>query len=192
MTETMEAKMILDTGCEAHNLIAYQVVNGMHKVESIMFSEQPICICLNGENLVSTGTIILRWKGRGFRKIFETTFHVIEEDTLPWQVILGAETIRKESILKFVGFGGRTVLPKKTGVVFRHSLTLTDEKARAAQRRREHDEQVAKNAADIAANEAAKQSAASWSNWEWHEDRQLYYRARLIQGIKPVLSIFLC
>jgi hypothetical protein len=110
----MDAKMILDTGCEAHNLISYQVIDDMHKAENIIQSAQPICICLNGETLVSMGTIILRWKGRGFRKIFETTFHIIEDNDLPWQVILGAETIRKESILTFMGFGGRTMLPKKT------------------------------------------------------------------------------
>lgn len=113
-TETMDAKMILDTGCEAHNLISYQVIDDMHETQNIILSAQPICICLNGENLVSMGTVILRWKGRGFRKIFQTTFHVIEDNGLPWQVILGAETIRRESILKFMGFGGRTILPKKT------------------------------------------------------------------------------
>lgn len=106
--------MILDTGCEAHNLIAYRVIVDMSLVKDIILSSTPICICLNGDTLISMGTIILRWKGRGFRKVFETTFHVIEDNDLPWQVILGAETIRKESILKFMGFGGRTILPKKT------------------------------------------------------------------------------
>ncbi|KUJ21247.1 uncharacterized protein LY89DRAFT_730035 [Mollisia scopiformis] len=112
-TETTDAKMILDTGCEAHNLISYQVIDDMHKTENI---------------------------------------------------------IKKESILKFMGFGGRTMLPKKT----------KDEKAEAAERRREHDQEVATNEADIAANEMAKQSASSWSNWEWDESQQSYYRARLI------------
>jgi hypothetical protein len=106
--------MMLDTGCEAHNLITYQVVADILKAENIDRCAQPICICLNDETLVSMGTIKLCWKGRGFRKIFETTFHVIDGDSLPWQVILGAETIKKECILKFMGFGGRTILPKET------------------------------------------------------------------------------
>jgi hypothetical protein len=110
----IDVKMILDTGCEAYNLITYQVVDNMHKAEEINGSAEPICICLNGETLASMGTINLRWKGRGFRKIFETTFHVIGGDNMSWQVILGAETIKRECILKFMGFGGRTILPKKT------------------------------------------------------------------------------
>ncbi|KAH8778355.1 hypothetical protein F5882DRAFT_519744 [Hyaloscypha sp. PMI_1271] len=169
-TQVTDVKMILYTGCEAYNLIAYQVVDNMQKVEEINGSAEPICICLNGETLVSMGTINLRWKGRGFRKIFETTFHVIGGDNMSWQVILGAETIKRECILKFMGFGGRNILPKKS----------KDERARADQRRREHDEEVARNAAEVAANETAKESSASWSNWEWDEIRQSYYRARLI------------
>ncbi|PMD64633.1 uncharacterized protein K444DRAFT_659903 [Hyaloscypha bicolor E] len=168
--QVIDVKMILDTGCEAYNLITYQVVDNMHKAEEINGSAELICICLNGETLASMGTINLRWKGRGFRKIFETTFHVIGGDNMSWQVILGAETIKRECILKFMGFGGRTILPKKT----------KDERAREDQRRREHDEEVARNAAEVAANENAKGSSASWSNWEWDESRQSYYRARLI------------
>jgi hypothetical protein len=113
-TDTTDAKMILDSGCEIHNLISYQVVDDMHKTDSINYAAESICACLNGETLISMGTITLRWKGRGFRKIFETTFYVVGEDDVPWQVILGAETIRKESILKFTGFGGRTMLPRKS------------------------------------------------------------------------------
>jgi hypothetical protein len=79
--------------------------------------EQSILTCLNGNELVSLGTIELRWKGKGFRKIFRTTFHVIGGDVLPWEVLLGAETIQKHSILKFAGFGGTAVFPKKKGIV---------------------------------------------------------------------------
>ena len=115
MNRYVEFKMRLDTGCEVHNLITLQAVRKLHMSENIITHDEPICTCLNGEQLISMGTLVLRWKVKGFRKIFTTVFHVIDGDSLLWDVILGAEAIRKHGILKIAGFGGAIpVLPKKT------------------------------------------------------------------------------
>ena len=107
--------MTLDTGCEVHNLITLQAVCRLRMFDNMTINDESICTCLNGEQLISMATLILRWKGKCFRKIFTTLFHVIDGDSLPWDVILGAETIREHGILKFAGFGGaRLILPKKT------------------------------------------------------------------------------
>jgi hypothetical protein len=107
--------MRLDTGCEVHNLITLQAVYRLHMSDNMTIHNESICTCLNGEQLISMGTLVLRWKGKRFRKIFTTLFHVINGDSLPWDVILGAETIDEHCILKFAGFGGASpILPKKT------------------------------------------------------------------------------
>jgi hypothetical protein len=107
--------MRLDTGCEVHNLITLQAVYRLHMSDNMTIHNEPLCTCLNGEELISMGTLVLRWKGKRFRKIFTTLFHVINGDSLPWDVILGAETIDEHCILKFAGFGGASpILPKKT------------------------------------------------------------------------------
>lgn len=98
--------MRLNTGCEVHDLIASEVVTQLKLENEIVSSKEDICQCLNGEQLTSIGTITLRWKGKRFRKAFDTTFHVIHDAVLPWQVILGAEKIHEHGILKFGGFGG--------------------------------------------------------------------------------------
>jgi hypothetical protein len=46
-----------------------------------------IGICLHGHELRSIGTVILRWEGQGFYKIFQEGFHVIAGESLPWQII---------------------------------------------------------------------------------------------------------
>lgn len=82
-------------------------------------------VCLNGSSLSSVGTITLRWKGKRFRKIFTTTFHVFDGQSTTWQVILGAETIVEHGILKFAGFAGQSVftLPKK---IKRYAEVISD------------------------------------------------------------------
>lgn len=110
--------MWLDTGCEAHDLISFEVISNLGMTSRISNNKEAICTCLDGEQLFSIGTVKLHWKGKGFRKIFETTFHVIDGNVLPWQIILGAETIHEHGILKFAGFGGRPYYPKEnTGIV---------------------------------------------------------------------------
>lgn len=106
--------MRLDTGCEVHDLISLETVHRLEMFDYMASCHKSICICLNGEPLVSAGTISLRWKGKRFRKIFDTTFQVVIDHKLPWDVILGAQTIDEHKILKFAGFGGsKAVLPKK-------------------------------------------------------------------------------
>jgi hypothetical protein len=108
--------MRLDTGCDVHNLITREVLKTLKMSRAVASSSQVICICLNGNELISSGTILLRWKGKGFCKVFETTFHVIEGpngDELPWQVVLGGETIDQHKILRFMGFGGSCAIHPK-------------------------------------------------------------------------------
>jgi hypothetical protein len=109
--------MKLDTGCEEHNLITAQLLHEHGLWDFVSLDAQSILTCLNGNNLVSLGTIQLRWKGKGFRKIFYTTFHIIGGDILPWEVLLGARTIQDHSILKFAGFGGKAIMPKSKGTL---------------------------------------------------------------------------
>ncbi|KUJ20685.1 uncharacterized protein LY89DRAFT_666334 [Mollisia scopiformis] len=147
----VEFKMRLDTGCEIHNLITLQAVHKLHLFDNTTIHNESICTCLNGEQLMSMGTLILRWKGKRFRKIFTTIFHVINGDSLPWDVILGAEAIREYSILKFAGFGGaRPILPKKS----------REKKAYLTTRKREHNEKAATNDAKVDADIKAKEEAA--------------------------------
>lgn len=105
--------MRLDTGCEIHNLITHQAVHRLQLSQEIAIRNEAICICLNGQQLISMGTLDLCWKGKSFRKIFTTRFHVIDNDFLPWEVILGAETIHEHRILKFAGFAGATIIMPK-------------------------------------------------------------------------------
>ncbi|KAL2071857.1 hypothetical protein VTL71DRAFT_13092 [Oculimacula yallundae] len=107
--------MTLDTGCD-FDLISSQTLRDLSMSDKMDRNPQSICICLNGGQLSSIGTITLRWKGKRFRKTFITTFHVIDDSSFPCQVILGADTITENDIVKFAGFGGRKipVLPKKT------------------------------------------------------------------------------
>ncbi|KAH8592646.1 hypothetical protein B0O99DRAFT_597082 [Bisporella sp. PMI_857] len=143
--------MRLDTGCEVYNLITLQTVHRLHMSDKVIIYSEPICTCLNGEQLISMGTLVLRWKGKRFRKIFTTVFHVINGDSLPWEVILGAETIHEHSILKFAGFGGASpILPKKT----------KDEKVHATARKQERDRKAAANDAKVNADIRAKEEAA--------------------------------
>jgi hypothetical protein len=160
----MEFKMRLDTGCEVHDLITRQVVYNLQLSDNVIPQDEAICACLNGEQLISTGKIVLRWKGKRFRKVFETTFYIIDKDVLPWQVILEAKTIHEHGILKFAGFGGYPILPKKTkGVQSKLYVCLsltdiwnTEEQAKAAARKREHKEEVKANNSKVSADIKAK------------------------------------
>lgn len=107
-----EFKVKLDTGCEAHNLITIQALSELRMLDEVQALDEVICICLNGQEMRSSGTVILQWKGKGFRKIFNTHFHLVEEEVLPWEVILGGKMIHEHSILRFGGFGARCILPK--------------------------------------------------------------------------------
>ncbi|KAH8593913.1 hypothetical protein B0O99DRAFT_688343 [Bisporella sp. PMI_857] len=147
----VESKMRLDTGCEVYNLITLQTIHKLHMSDQVDICCEPICTCLNGEQLISMGTLVLRWKGKRFRKIFTTVFHVIDGNSLAWEVILGAETINEHSILKFAGFGGASpILPKKK----------KEEKAHAAARKQERDKRAAANDAQVDADIRAKEEAA--------------------------------
>jgi len=106
--------MKLDTGCEAHNLITAQAISELRILDDVQELDKVICVCLNGQELCSTGSIALQWRGKSFRKIFNTRFHIVDEKTLPWEVILVAKTIHEHSILRFCGFGGRCILLKKS------------------------------------------------------------------------------
>jgi hypothetical protein len=166
--------MRLDTGCEVHNLITLQAVQRLRMSDNMIIYNESICTCLNGELLISMGTLVLRWKGKRFRKIFSTVFHVIDGDTLPWDTILGAETIHEHGILKFAGFGGAThILPRKTkGMYTQRSLHshysktnnwITEEKSKAAMRKREQEEKAVVNDAKVDADIRAKEEAARQS-----------------------------
>lgn len=165
----MEFKMRLDTGCEIHNLITSQVVEQLRITDAVIWEEEVLCTCLNGEQLLSTGFVVLRWKGKRFRKVFTTTFHVIDAGLLPWEVILGAETIQQHGILKFAGFGGAIpVLPKKKKGICLSSLTrpidtdknFSDERNTANSKKQDHKKKAAANDARVDADIKAKEDAA--------------------------------
>ncbi|KAL5331147.1 hypothetical protein ACEPPN_000676 [Leptodophora sp. 'Broadleaf-Isolate-01'] len=143
--------MVLDSGCDL-NMISARTLRDLLMFEYMDKNLEDLCVCLNGGNLSSIGTITLRWKGKQFRKIFTTTFHVIDGDSLPWQVILGADTIIEHGILKFAGFGGRRIpiLPK----------TTKDEKKEKSKRKDNHRDEAAKNDAKVDADVRQKEEAA--------------------------------
>jgi len=106
---------MLDAGCHAGDLITWDVVAALGYTDHVRLHNEVIGMCLNGYPLRSIGTIDLQWEGLGFYKVFETSFHVVEGYSLPWQIILGAETCSRNSLLLVGAFGGtkRQVLPKK-------------------------------------------------------------------------------
>jgi hypothetical protein len=110
-------KAVLDAGCYAGDLITSEVVAIVGCQNKVEACNEVIGMCLHGHPLRSTGTVVLQWEGVGFYKVFETRFHIIEGDCLPWQVILGANTCAKHGLLAVgVGaFGGSNipVFPKK-------------------------------------------------------------------------------
>ncbi|KAL5322064.1 hypothetical protein ACEPPN_010033 [Leptodophora sp. 'Broadleaf-Isolate-01'] len=153
LNTNIECKMVLDSGCDL-NLISARTLRDLLMIEYMDKNPEDLCVCLNGGNLSSIGTITLRWKGKQFRKIFTTTFHVIDGDgdSLPWQVILGADTIVEHGILKFAGFGGRRIpiLPKKT----------KEEKKQRSKRSDKHREEAAENDAKVDADVRQREEAA--------------------------------
>ena len=108
-------KAVLDAGCHAGDLITSDVVTALNCMDKIQSCNEVIGMCLHGDGLKSIGTIVLRWEGVGFYKIFETRFHVVEGDSLAWQIILGAETCAAHNLLTVGAFGGskRQVFSKK-------------------------------------------------------------------------------
>ncbi len=161
--------MKLDTGCDIHNLIAKHIVEELLMSDFVKSYEdrEAICTCLNGEDLQSIGTVMLRWKGKQFRKVFTTTFHVIDGDKLPWDVILGGETINEHGILRFAGFGGSSyILPKETKGMWLSNkrfavtnLPTTEEKEKRAARKREQEKKAAENSAKVDATDKAQGKA---------------------------------
>ncbi|EPE28075.1 hypothetical protein GLAREA_04866 [Glarea lozoyensis ATCC 20868] len=152
--------MILDTGYEGHGLITYQVVRDIldmrhavteyddaksHDEES---TNKSACVCLNGEELRAIGKITLRWKGRAFRKVIITTFLVIPGENLLWQIVLGSPVIRDNGILVTAGFGGMLPVPQKK---------TAEERAKDKQRRKEHEDEVAANNANVIAHKKEKE-----------------------------------
>ncbi|KAH7350640.1 hypothetical protein BKA65DRAFT_549643 [Rhexocercosporidium sp. MPI-PUGE-AT-0058] len=147
----IECKMTLDSGCDL-NLMSATTLRELLMFGNMNQYHDDLCVCLNGGNLSSIGTITLRWKGKRFRKIFTTTFHIIDGDSLPWDVILGADTIVEHGILKFAGFGSRRipVLPKKT----------KDEKNKESKRKSKHQEEITANDANVEADIRRREEAA--------------------------------
>lgn len=110
----MTFKGILDTGCEAGDLISGEVVSALNLWSEVEFRHEVIGTCLNGSDLRSIGTLMLRVNGRGFRKIFNTRFYVVAGESLSWQVVLGASTCANHHLLQAGAYGSRTVQPKKS------------------------------------------------------------------------------
>ncbi|KAK0109282.1 hypothetical protein ONS96_003102 [Cadophora gregata f. sp. sojae] len=119
--------------------------------DSLVHHHENIGICLNGSPLPSIGTVTLRWKGKRFRKIFTTTFHVIDGESIPWQVILGSQTIIEHGIVKFAGFGGKSIIALRK--------ETKDEKKGRESRHDKHKEEVAANDADVETDIRGRQDA---------------------------------
>jgi len=123
-------KAFLDAGCYAGDLISSEVIAIIGCQDQVHPEDKIIGICLHGHPLRSLGTVVLRWEGVGFYKVFETLFHVVEGNSLPWQVILGANTCAKHNLLTIgaAAFGGSCtpVFPKKEksefAVYYHHAI----------------------------------------------------------------------
>lgn len=111
----MTFKGILDTGCEVGDLISEEVVSALNLWSEVEFCHEVIGTCLNGGDLRSIGTLMLRVDGRSFRKTFRTRFYVIAGESLSWQVVLGASTCAHHHLFKASAYGGsRALQPKKS------------------------------------------------------------------------------
>ncbi|TVY20320.1 hypothetical protein LARI1_G002094 [Lachnellula arida] len=148
----------LDSGYDGDGgLITYEAVKEHLELDdSVIPSEELVCLCLNGQELRSKGIITLRWKGEGFRKVFKTTFHVIEGEFLPFQMLLGAQAIHEHGILKFAGFGGRAVHPKKSTA----DAQDIEEKSIEKNRREEHRKKAAANDKKVSADKSAQNKSS--------------------------------
>ncbi|KAE9371959.1 hypothetical protein N431DRAFT_339003 [Stipitochalara longipes BDJ] len=144
-------KAVLDTGCHAGNLITSEVVAALGCMDNVQPCNEVLGICLNGDVLKSTGTIELQWEGAGCYKILKSRFHVIEGNSLAWQIILGAETCASHSLLTVGAFGlsKHQVFPKKGK---KHD-------PEDAARKDKHKQDVADNAERVARDKAEKKAA---------------------------------
>lgn len=107
-------KGILDSGCEGGDLISEEVISALDLWSEVECRHEVIGTCLNGSDLVSVGTIVLRVNGLGLCKIFNTRFYVVAGESLSWQVVLGASTCANHHLLKVGAYGLRVVQPKKS------------------------------------------------------------------------------
>jgi len=144
---------VLDAGCHAGDLITSDVVAALGYTDHVQQYNEVIGMCLNGYPLRSTGTIILQWEGSGFYKVFENEFHVVEGDSLPWQIVLGAETCSRNSLLLVGAFGGtkRQILPKKG----------KKDKSEDAARMEKHKKEVATNTERVKRDKKGREAARS-------------------------------
>jgi hypothetical protein len=109
----MAFKGILDGGCAVGDLISEEVVSGLNSWSEVEFDHKVIGTCLNGDDIHSIGTLVLRVDGEGLCKILDIKFYVVPGDSLPWQVVLGASTCAKHHLLKVGAYGGREVPSKE-------------------------------------------------------------------------------
>jgi hypothetical protein len=166
--EAREFKAILDAGCDAGDVISLQVVSDLLLWDKVQLCDKVIGVCLHGHELKSVGTIVLRWEGKGFYKIFETRFHVIQGDSLPWQVILGAATCAEHHLLTAGAYGGRRQIlparPKGEPVqvqvsIVKPRLILLAERAEHAIRKAEFEKEAAANMVRVNDDKKKKQAA---------------------------------
>ena len=108
------SKAVLDAGCAVGDLVYARLIRNTGLWPYVHLKDEIIGICLNGTELHSVDTIMLRVEGRRMTKILDGCFYVVPGDKLPWEAILGASTCAEHHLLKAGAFGSHAVLPKRT------------------------------------------------------------------------------
>jgi hypothetical protein len=105
---------VIDTGCDGGDMVTPEVVSSLGYTSKVQICYKVIGICLNGHELRSTGTVSLKWHVIGSYKFVESRFHIVEGDSLPWQIVLGANTCNKYELFTVAAFGKRQIPQHKS------------------------------------------------------------------------------
>jgi hypothetical protein len=106
-----QMRAVLDTGCHPGDLVTLEVVQrlGIKKISTLTEQDNHVFQTISGETLRVRGTVNLTWRGVPKGRIlnltrdFKSQFLVIEVDdydTLPFQIVIGKETLWKRGILQ--------------------------------------------------------------------------------------------
>jgi hypothetical protein len=103
---------LLGSRSSAGNLVSQDLINALDMWSKVNFRDEVIAVCTNGDNLNSLGSVVPRLGG--LRKMLELEFYIVGGGSLPWEMILSAETCTEHHLLNVGCFGAFMVIPKQS------------------------------------------------------------------------------
>ena len=104
-------------------MITSEVVSSLGYTSKIQSCDKAIGICIDGHEIRSAGVVNIQWHVVGGYHIVESWFQVVEGESLPWQIVLGAETCIKYHLLT-VGVFGKVQVPHKKSKSKQHERVI--------------------------------------------------------------------